>query len=131
MRTALIVADSSWVVNQVRTALAVDPWEIVVISDPRTVADEVVELAPDVVLIDMQIGSMGGMAVTRAIRAQTQNKPAPRMVLLLDRSADSFLANRALADASVIKPFDDAELRDAIDPRPVSASPAPSGSEEE
>ncbi|HEY5891205.1 MAG TPA: response regulator [Acidimicrobiia bacterium] len=131
MRTELIVADSSWVVNQVRTALAVDPWEIVVNSDPRTAADEVAELEPDVVLIDMQIGSMGGMAVARAIRAESQNKPAPRMVLLLDRSADRFLAKRALVDASVIKPFDAAELRDAIDPEPFAVAAARSGSEEE
>jgi DNA-binding response OmpR family regulator len=35
-------------------------------------------------------------------------------VLLLDRSADSFLAKRAGADAWVIKPFHDAELRAAV-----------------
>lgn len=119
MRTAVVVADSSWVVNQVRTALAVDPWEIVVISDPRTVADDVAESKPDVVLVDMQIGSMGGMAVIRSIRGAMQDGNLPRLVLLLDRSADRFLAKRALADASVVKPFGDTELRIAIDPPPL------------
>jgi DNA-binding response OmpR family regulator len=129
MRSALLVTDSSWVENDVRTALAVDPWEIMVEPNPRAVADSVVETTPDVVLVDMQVGSMGGMAVIRSIRAAMQDRNLPRIVLLLDRSADRFLAKRALADSSVVKPFGDSELRDAIDPPMLATRHA--GDEEE
>jgi AmiR/NasT family two-component response regulator len=36
------------------------------------------------------------------------------LVLLLDRSADTFLAGRAGADASVLKPIDSDRLRRAL-----------------
>jgi DNA-binding response OmpR family regulator len=68
----------------------------------------------DAVIVDMQVQSMGGMAVVRDIRAAFQSGPRPRTVLLLDRSADTFLAKRAGADAWVLKPFQDSELRTAL-----------------
>jgi DNA-binding response OmpR family regulator len=71
---------------------------------------------PSVVLIDMQVGSMGGMAVVRRLReaiAMGQIEPT-RLVLLLDRSADRFLAKRAGADASVLKPFTAQDLRPVL-----------------
>jgi DNA-binding response OmpR family regulator len=114
MRTAVVVTDSSWVVNDVRTSLAVEPWQITVIDDPRAAAALVDETRPDAVIIDMQVGSMGGMAIIRDIRATVIDHPLPRMVLLLDRSADRFLAGRALADQAVLKPFIGAELRSAL-----------------
>ncbi|MEX0797105.1 MAG: hypothetical protein WD274_10455 [Acidimicrobiia bacterium] len=58
-----------------------------------------------------------------------QHSPPPRMVLLLDRSADTFIARRARADASVVKPLTAAELRSAVAPK-VPAT-VPSGGAEE
>jgi DNA-binding response OmpR family regulator len=71
---------------------------------------------PEVVIIDMQVGSMGGMAVVRRLReAMAMGQIAPtRLVLLLDRSADRFLAHRAGADVGLLKPFTAQELRGAI-----------------
>ena len=121
MPTALVVADGSWVTNEVRSALSVGSWHIEEIKDPRTVTDRVGESRVDAVIIDMQVGSKGGMAVIRSIRQTTDETNRPRMVLLLDRSADEFLARRAGADASVLKPFDAPELRAALVGQPVLA----------
>jgi DNA-binding response OmpR family regulator len=115
MPSALIVADSEWVTNDVESALAVDQWELTTLADPRRAAEVVLELNPDVVIVDMQVGSMGGMAVIRALRGELQTGALPRLVLLLDRSADRFIARRALADASVLKPFSPQELRESMD----------------
>ena len=59
---------------------------------------------------------MGGMAVSRALReAEFAGEiPATTVVLLLDRTADEFLAGRAAADAWVVKPFTPQQLRAAI-----------------
>jgi CheY-like chemotaxis protein len=62
----------------------------------------------------MQVGSMGGMAVVRDIRQTIE--PRPRLVLLLDRSADTFIARRAGADAHVLKPIEAGRLREALGP---------------
>ena len=128
MPTALVVADGSWVTNEVRSALSVGSWHIDEINDPRTVTERLEESRVDAVIIDMQVGSKGGMAVVRSIRQATEPNARPRMVLLLDRSADEFLARRAGADASVFKPFDALELRNALAFLPVAAAP---GDEEE
>jgi DNA-binding response OmpR family regulator len=122
MPTALVVADGSWVINEVRSALSMGSWQIEEINDPRTVTDRLEESRVDAVIIDLQVGSKGGMAVVRSIRQATDATTRPRMVLLLDRSADEFLARRAGADASVLKPFDAAELRAALALQPVAAA---------
>lgn len=123
----MLVADADWVVNEVKGALARGDWDLEVVGDPRTVADLVLERSPDAVIVDMQVGSMGGMAVITAIRQMTEETHRPRMVLLLDRSADDFIARRAGADAHVIKPITASALRAALSQQPAAAtSPEPS-----
>lgn len=112
MSKMVLVADAPWVINEVKSALAAEPWQYLEVSDPRRATEVIGEARPDAVVVDMQVGSMGGMAVTRAIRQAMD--PHPRVVLLLDRHADRFLARRAGADAAVVKPIDGPELRWAL-----------------
>jgi DNA-binding response OmpR family regulator len=126
MPTALVVAEGSWVTNEVRSALSIGSWQIEETDDPRSVTERLEESRVDAVIIDMQVGSKGGMAVVRSIRQDTDPADRPRLVLLLDRSADEFLARRSGADASVLKPFDAPDLRRALAMQPVAtAGPAP------
>ncbi|MDX1468962.1 MAG: response regulator [Acidimicrobiia bacterium] len=120
MPKVLLVADAPWVVNEVRTALAVHDWTIDELSDPREAAGR--SVGYNAVIVDMQVDSMGGMAVIRDIRQQTAGGPRPRLVLLLDRSADAFLARRAGADASVVKPVQPYDLRTALGRAPARAA---------
>jgi len=126
MPTALVVSDGSWVTNEVRSALSIGSWQIEEVNDPHTVTAHIEESRVDAVIIDMQVGSKGGMAVIRSIRQATDAMNRPRLVLLLDRSADEFLARRAGADAFVLKPFDPPALRAALAMEPVAV-----GDEEE
>jgi DNA-binding response OmpR family regulator len=128
MPIALVVTDGSWVKNEVRSALSLGSWQIEEIDDPRSVTARLEESRVDAVIIDMQVGSKGGMAVVRSVRQATDPGDRPRMILLLDRSADEFLARRAGADAAVLKPFDAPELRKALALQPVAAA---RGDEEE
>ena len=105
----LVVSDASWVRNQVRAALS-GSVDIVETADPHR-AERAAESA-DAAVIDMQVGSMGGMALTRAMKG-TLPAGAP-IVLLLDRRADGFIAKRAGADAWLPKPFSAQALRSAL-----------------
>ena len=116
MSKVLLVADAVWVVNEVKSALALGDWEVQTLDDPRNVTDVIAERAPDAVIVDLQVGSMGGMAVVRSIRQTFESPNRPRMVLLLDRSADEFIARRAGADARVLKPITASVLRSALTP---------------
>ena len=62
----LLVADADWVINQTRAAMTGEH-ELVEITDPRE-AEETMSDA-EIVLIDMQVGSMGGMALTRSLKS--------------------------------------------------------------
>ena len=117
MSKVLLVADASWVKNQVAAALSDSGTEVREVDDPRAAADEVIEFAPDVIIIDMQIGSMGGMAVARAVReVEYANDLADiPLVLLLDRAADAFLAKRASAHAWLTKPITAQDLRATLE----------------
>ena len=83
------------------------------IDVPRAVA----ELAPDLVMLDLQIGNMGGMATCMALRLESGAGRLPHVpvLMLLDRDADIFLARRSDADGWLIKPLDAFRLRKAAD----------------
>jgi CheY-like chemotaxis protein len=123
MSNILLIADEPWIVDDVSAAL--HEHDITVVSDPREAADAWNEARPDAVIVDLQVSSMGGMAVTRAVRdrARAEETGLPKIVLLLDRDADAFLAGRAGATAWVRKPFGGFEVRDLVQ-RLTSAEPA-------
>jgi DNA-binding response OmpR family regulator len=118
MPSILLVADDVWVQNQVRSALSGDSDRVVVSEDPKAVVDLASESPFDIAIIDLQVQSMGGMAVTRALRAAVAGGDVSplRIILLLDRSADAFLAKRAGVDAHLVKPFTAQDLRRVIGP---------------
>ena len=106
----LLVCDVPWVQNQIRAALS-GKYEIVDVTDPAQVEDAAANEAGAMAIIDMQVGSMGGMAITRALKGVAGVGP---IVLLLDRRVDAFIAKRAGADAWLLKPFNAQELRSVL-----------------
>ena len=118
--TALLIADAPWVSNDVRAALSIGSWHVEEINDPHAVGERLEKSRVDAIIVDMQVNAMGGMAIIRAIRQETDPMTRPRLILLLDRSADEFLAKRAGADAAVLKPFEPPALRAALDPALVA-----------
>ncbi len=63
---------------------------------------------PDLVILDLQIGNMGGGATSLALRQEEgAHRLDPRpILLLLDREADAFLAKHTGADDWIVKPLD-------------------------
>ena len=66
-------------------------------------------------MLDLQIGNMGGMAVCMNLRLDESGGRLPhiRVLMLLDRAADTFLARRAGAEGWLVKPLDSLRLRRA------------------
>ena len=88
--------------------------------------DAVASAKPDLVILDLQIGNMGGIAVALDLRLEESagRLPHSTILLLLDRDADKFLGRRADVDAMLVKPVDAGVLRRAakelLEPAPVS-----------
>lgn len=117
MSDVLLVADEPWIRNQVRAALS-DPDDVLrEVRDPRAVTAAIAEFDPDVVVVDLQVGNMGGMAIARAIRESFLAGEIERvaMVMILDRRLDAFLARRAGVTSWLTKPFTPFELRRCVE----------------
>lgn len=82
----------------------------------QDVRDAVLSNSPDLVILDLQIANMGGIAVALDLRleAGAGRLPDTPILLLLDREADRFLATRTEADAMLVKPVDAGLLRRTI-----------------
>ena len=116
MSRILVLADAAWVRNEVHATLTDPDLELIDADDPVAAAVAAHEIGADVVVVDLQIAAMGGMAVARDIRnhADLNGLPHIPVVMLLDRAADTFLARRAGAAAWLTKPVDGADLRDIV-----------------
>ncbi len=117
MPKLLVVTDEAWVRNEVHAALTATDFELIDHADPATAADTTVAEGVDAVIVDLLVGNMGGMAVTRSVRERTATRESPGVpvVMLLDRTVDSFLAKRAGAAAWLTKPFTSRELEEKVD----------------
>jgi CheY-like chemotaxis protein len=111
--TILVAADAEWVRNQVRTAFVGPGQQVVEVTSGQAVRAAVREHHPDLVVLDMQIANMGGIAVAIDLRNEESGGRLPHstILLLLDREADRFLAARAGVDAVLVKPVDPGTLR--------------------
>jgi len=113
----LVAADAKWVRDLVKAACTRPGQRVIEVSRGQDVRDTVGREQPDVVVLDMQIANMGGIATSIDLRLEgaAGRIPDVSILLLLDRQADRFLAKRADADAELVKPVDPATLRRAID----------------
>jgi DNA-binding response OmpR family regulator len=112
----LVAADARWIRDQVRAAFVAPGQEVVEVIRGQHVLGAVAEHEPDLVILDLQIGNMGGVAVAIDLRLEESAGRLPHVpiLLLLDREADRFLARRSDADAELVKPIDAGILRRAV-----------------
>jgi DNA-binding response OmpR family regulator len=116
MPTVLVASDAKWVRDHVRAALCGPGFEVLEVERGRDVRQVVDERHPDLVIVDLQIANMGGMAVSLDLRLEESGDRLPHVpiLILLDREADRFLARRSTADAMLVKPFDAGTLRRTV-----------------
>jgi len=123
----LVVDDEPQIRRIMRTALTGAGYEIDDAKTGEEALEKVREYRPDLVLLDINMPGMSGLAACRAIRADTSI--AIIMLTVRDSEADKVGALDAGADDFVTKPFSTPELlariRAALRRLPVTqASPA-------
>ena len=113
----LVATDADHVLDDITAALSGPDTSFTVCRNGRDVSGVVADRTPDLAIVDLQIGSMGGMAVTMALRLDESAGMAPHVpiLMLLDRRADIHLAKRSAADGWVVKPLDALMLQGAVD----------------
>ena len=116
MAHVLIASDSPELRATVRSVLSNKKDQVTEVESGPDVLRCVIEDLPDLVVVDFQIGNMGGMAISLELRHEESGGRLDHVpvLLLLDRRADVYLAQRAEADGWVVKPLDPIRLRRAV-----------------
>ena len=109
----LLATDAQWVLDEVVAALGSPETSFTVCSNGRDVTAAVTARTPDLAVLDSQMGSMGGFAVTMDLRLDETGGRLPHIpvLMLLDRDADAQLAKRSGADIWLVKPLNALTLR--------------------
>ncbi len=111
----LIATDADAVFDEVEAALADETTSVTRVRAGAHVGSAVQASPPDLVVLDLQIGNMGGIATCLHLRAEAEEGRLPEVpvLLLLDRAADVQLARRSGAEGWVVKPLDAFSIRRA------------------
>ncbi|MGH9181097.1 MAG: response regulator [Acidimicrobiales bacterium] len=118
MPDVLIASDEEWGRAEVRSVLSTRPGlNVAEVSAGEDVLPAVRRSMPALVIVDLQMGNMGGMAVCLDLRLEESGHRLDHVpvLMLLDRRPDVFLARRAGAEGWIVKPMDPLRLRRAID----------------
>ena len=111
----MVASDAPTVRREVAAVTADPDTTVVQVTSGPTLLAAVAEEAPDLVVVDMQMGNMGGMAVCLELRLRESYLDVDHVpvLMLLDRRPDVFLARRSGAEGWLVKPLDPLRLRRA------------------
>ena len=142
----LIATDSAAIFDELAAVVDGPGTQVRWVRSGHDVRRSVDESPVDLVILDNQIGAMGGIAVALDLRLEidaSRLEPC-KVVLVLDRRADVFLARRSGVDGWLLKPLDPIRVRRAVravlgggvwhddtyQPSPVAVPFGPSGPDE-
>ena len=116
MQTILVASDAPTLRREIEAVISGPDITVnAVTSGPEVLASVTAE-SPDLVIVDMQMGNMGAMAVCLELRLQESYDALDHIavLMLLDRRPDVFLAKRSGAEGWLVKPLDPMRLRRAV-----------------
>ncbi len=112
MAKVLLATDADWLYDEIDATLGADH-QVFRVREGANVPEAMTEVDPELVILDLQIGNMGGMATSLLVKQEAREGRLPDapVLMLLDRAVDEFLATQSEADAWVVKPLDSFGLR--------------------
>ena len=113
--TILVASDAPTVRAEIAAVTGGPDTTVVEARSGPEVVERVTAELPDLVIVDMQMGNMGGMATTLELRLEASYDKIDHVpvLMLLDRRPDVFLARRSGAEGWLVKPLDPIRLRRA------------------
>jgi DNA-binding response OmpR family regulator len=116
VQTILVASDLATLRKEIEAVISGPDVEVRPVTSGPEVVSFVAEESPDLVIVDMLMGNMGGMAVTLELRLQESYDAIDHIpvLMLLDRRPDVFLARRSGAEGWLVKPLDPLRLRRAV-----------------
>ena len=107
----LAIDDSRTIRNLVRKAMEDAGFDCTTADDGLDGVERFAEVAPDVVITDINMPRMDGFGVIDAIRGGTANRTVPILVLTTESAEElKARARRAGATGWIVKPFEDTAI---------------------
>src|SRR3954462_928186 len=105
----LLVDDDARILRMLERTLAAEGYDVSVAPDGGTALARIERSLPDLIVLDVKMPGLDGLAVTRRLRAK--RLPVPILLLTArDAVAERVAGLDAGADDYLVKPFDIAEL---------------------
>ena len=116
MPELLIATDAESVFDNLNSVLATPDNPVRWVRSGHDVRGEIDRRPADLAIVDMQIGTMGGIAVALDLGLEIDAgrlSPCP-VLLVLDRRADVFMARRAGVVGWLLKPLEPMKVRRSV-----------------
>lgn len=99
--------------------------KVMTARDGAEIVDLAMEHSPEAIVVAASLGQMGGFAVSRHLKtcAEAGEISEPKILVLLEREADAWLAAWSRCDAWLCEPIDPVDVADRVREL-LSASPA-------
>lgn len=115
-RRILVVDDEPDLLSSLALRLRGSGFEVCTATNESDAVGEVLDAPPAVILLDIRLGQEDGHAVMERLRRVSGDRSIPVIFLTASTHPDDRdLAQRRGAAAYITKPFDPAELLDAIE----------------
>jgi DNA-binding response OmpR family regulator len=121
----VVLADKDpYDLQALQAAVSAPDREVLIVSDGANIITLAESRHPDVVVVGSSLGQMGGFAVSRELKmlAEAGVIAPTKVVVILEREADAWLAKWSRADAWLTKPVDGAEIDALV--RELAGQPA-------
>jgi DNA-binding response OmpR family regulator len=121
----VVVADKDpYDLQALQAGLTAPDREVLVVEDGENVVTLATARHVDVAVVGASLGAMGGFAVSRDLKMHGDVGAivAPKVIIMIERQADSWLAAWSRCDAYVVKPVDIVQLENLVSE--LAAQPA-------
>ena len=114
-KRVLLIEDEPNIIEAISFILSRDGWTVHTHEDGTTAMAKVLDLPPDMIILDVMLPGRSGFDILRELRANEVTKAIPIMMLTArGQEKDRDLALRLGASHFMTKPFSNTEVRDHV-----------------
>ena len=113
MKKILVVDDDVDILNVVQLVLDANGFEVVAIPNWQHINTHVDEFKPDLILLDVSLGTQDGRNICKQLKSNHNTKHIPVILFSANHNIEKSLSE-CLADNFISKPFDINDLVEGI-----------------
>jgi DNA-binding response OmpR family regulator len=107
MREKILILDDDKDILEILTLILTESgYKILSLSNGKKIFDEIKNFEPDLILMDVMLGDMDGLAICKAIKSKSQYKDLPVILISATHDMDEFLDQPGAPNDYMEKPFD-------------------------